>query len=507
MPRLPSSARRILLRLAAAQLSRRRVLLRYREAGGRWARRAAEVVSLAFDSPRWLVAAWCPGLSSLRVLDVARVSGVEPLGERAGPPPAGFDPVDFAVHRFLDPAAGPVRRLELTLDHRAAALARALIPTSRTRSRGGRAVCVVRASRPEVVARLAISLGPAGALDSPGPMATSPVATRQKPAEARLLGLASWILEQPEPVTREQVYQAFPDDYRGAAAAAEKKFSRDKDALRRLGFNLEVVPLGKQGPGYAIDPRSCPLPATDFTPEESAVLWTAGTAALRLSLHPLREELESAFRKLVLGARGLPPGAASTDELSADATPDAERHLVVLIDGWERRRRVRIRYWRASTGEAVEREVDVYGWASRRGEWLFAGYCHLRKAVRVFYVSRVRSVGAARGARDGGYAIPATFDIRRWSRQQVWDYELHPPRTAVVRLRGPLARIARQLLPGARLETDPSGARLARLEVRNLRGLVRQALAWGPDAELVEPEEGRGMAREMLSSLATWSAP
>jgi proteasome accessory factor B len=43
---------------------------------------------------------------------------------------------------------------------------------------------------------------------------------------------------------------------------------------------------------------------------------------------------------------------------------------------------------------------------------------------------------------------------------------------------------------------------VARLEVRNLRGLVRQALAWGPEAELLEPAEGRAMAREMLATLA-----
>jgi hypothetical protein len=31
---------------------------------------------------------------------------------------------------------------------------------------------------------------------------------------------------------------------------------------------------------------------------------------------------------------------------------------------------------------------------------------------------------------------------------------------------------------------------------------VRQALAWGPEAELVEPAEGRAMAREILAALS-----
>ncbi len=47
---------------------------------------------------------------------------------------------------------------------------------------------------------------------------------------------------------------------------------------------------------------------------------------------------------------------------------------------------------------------------------------------------------------------------------------------------------------------------MARLEVRNLRGLVRQALAWGPEAEVLEPEEARATAREILGSVVRTDA-
>jgi predicted DNA-binding transcriptional regulator YafY len=130
------------------------------------------------------------------------------------------------------------------------------------------------------------------------------------------------------------------------------------------------------------------------------------------------------------------------------------------------------------------------------------GWCHLRKGVRIFYLSRVRALKVNTGGGKGGdYAIPRDFDVRRWSRQEIWDYDVHAPTEATVRFRGSLARIARQLLPSAKVSTAQDGARMARLEVRNLRGLVRQALAWGPEAELVSPEEGRAMAREILTGL------
>ncbi len=174
------------------------------------------------------------------------------------------------------------------------------------------------------------------------------------------------------------------------------------------------------------------------------------------------------------------------------------------MDAWERRKRVTIAYWRVATDEVVERQLDVHGWASRRGEWIVVGHDSLRNAVRVFHVSRIRKlkVNTVR-AQNPDYSVPADFDIRRWSRQQIWDYDVHAPQPAVVRFRGSLARIAKQLLPAASVTTDEAGFRVARLEVRNLRGLVRQILAWGPETELVEPAEGRPGSRASWSERAS----
>ena len=175
----------------------------------------------------------------------------------------------------------------------------------------------------------------------------------KKPHEARLLRLAAWILEQSEPVTRGQIYAAFPDEYRGKADTAERKFSRDKDALKRLGFNLETEELGgrEEQTGYAIDARSSSLPSIDLGADEAAAVWTAGVGALRLSQHPLREELESALRKLVVGTKR-PPAASGRHRGARDrgeravgeARPEArgrlgaaEAHPHLLLAGRERR--------------------------------------------------------------------------------------------------------------------------------------------------------------------------
>ncbi len=340
-------------------------------------------------------------------------------------------------------------------------------------------------------------------------MPAQPGKARKAPtAEARLLGLASWIIAQGEPVTRSRIYAQFKRHYGGSAAAKEKKFGRDKQDLERLGFVLLGEPLGtgqEEQYGYRIDARASSLRGVDLTPDEAAVVWTAGVSALRLSDHPLRDELENALRKLAMATRALPPRASDPADLGGDGTrPDGGKTLEKLVRAWERRKRVRLEYYRVTSDELTVRDVDLYGWARRRGEYILVGHCHLRGALRLFYLSRVQAVSPNTkrpGAPD--YVIPEDFDIRTWTRQEIWDYRVHAPVAAAVRVSGSLVKLAPQLFPDdVPLEREESGARVARLQVRNLRGLVRQALAWGPEAEVLEPPEARALARELLDGLA-----
>jgi predicted DNA-binding transcriptional regulator YafY len=324
---------------------------------------------------------------------------------------------------------------------------------------------------------------------------------KQKDPRSRLLRLATWLVRKGE-ATREELYAAFSKDYGSDAVANEKKWTRDKRDLRKLGIPIVFVEEEGEKGVYLVDRTSCALPKLEFEPEQAAVIWTAGQAALRTHDHPLREDLEVALRKLVVGAKGLPPKAATLETDGVVLEPEQVRDwLEVLTDAVERRKQVKLAY-RKPGGEVTERRVDVYGYAWRRGQWIFVGHCHLRNAVRVFLLERVQSLALApANKKKPDYHIRDDFDVRTWSRQEPWDYLVHEPREVRVCFRGSLAKIAPQLLPQAELSREPDNARVARLVVRNLRGLVRQALAWGPEAEVLEPPDARQMAREMLAGL------
>lgn len=518
-PRLTPLAGRTLRSLARARCTSRAVRLHLRGEPPAGSRLTATVLALAHDAPRWLAATLVHEQGALRVLDLDQIRDATPSRARARPAPAAFDALAFAAGNYLGWGAAPERRFSLRPVRGWGGLVGALLPTAaKVRCPGQPPTWQLRGAGERVLLSLAGSLGLPAAIESAPPLPRSRTVPTVDTAAVRCLRLASWLLSQSEPVSRERIYAAFPEEYAGQASAKEKKFGRDKNALKDLGFAIETVELGTkdEAQGYLVDAHACALPAIEFTADEAALLWAAGAGALRLSDHPLRAELENALRKLIIGGKGLPPRAlGAEDGVAAEGEPEAGtreqrqrraqqgKWLAKLDEARQLRKRLTIDYWRAGSGEVVTRQVDVYGWASRRGEWIFVGHCHLRGGVRIFYLSRCRALkmNGVR-AQDPDYQIPDDFDVRRWSRQQLWDYQVHPPLEAALRLRGSLARIARVLLPEARITSEADGSRTARLQVRNLRGLVRQALAWGPEAELTAPPEGRAMAREILAPLA-----
>ena len=327
-----------------------------------------------------------------------------------------------------------------------------------------------------------------------------PGVKQREPAQ-RLMEVASWVLANGPSFKTADVFGAFPDYTRNGPAAAEKQWTRDKDRLEKLGLPIRYVEHDHE---YVVHRDEFQLPAIRFPADERAVLGMAAQAVLRLSGNPLQAELVSALRKLRCADPDAPAELAlPMSRREEDLDPAREHQVEVTIrDALFHRKRVHMRYFTVWSGTEAERDVDLYGLGWRRGTWFFVGFCHLRQALRVFYPSRVReiSINTEKPA-SPDYDIPPDFDIRQFVAQKEWDYWVHSPREAVVHLRGGLAHIATSLLPKAALEPRPDGTVCARLRVRNLGALVRQCLAWGPDAELIAPEDGRQRATAMLSLL------
>ncbi len=347
-----------------------------------------------------------------------------------------------------------------------------------------------------------------------GPISAAKFARPMQKAE-RLLDLAAFLLRAAEPVSWREIQEQFPDDYGGSPDAAIRKFERDKADLLDLGSPVRWSSLDEDLPaGYVIDRDEFYLPNLELAPEDLALLYLAGSAALAQGAFPYARDLAHALNKLSFAARA--PGTSETAALAArnlsraedDRAGDGEdgsiaRKLEELSAAVAAKKRVHIVYLGAERRTRTEREVDPYGLYQARGAWHLVGHCHLRGALRSFHLGRIEELRRNPASpRTADFAVPASFSLREVATRETWEYDIHPPQRCTVRLESPVSPEARDSFgPRAHLR-DEEGAVVVEVTATNAEALVRHVLALGERAEIVSPRALRERARAILAGLS-----
>jgi proteasome accessory factor B len=319
----------------------------------------------------------------------------------------------------------------------------------------------------------------------------------------RLLDLVALLLDAKGPLSFAQLREAFPQDYAGSDDAAERKFERDKAELLELGIPLTFVPPLDEAPGgYALDKGAYYLPEAGLSPEELALLYAAGSAALASGAFPGQQDLAHALRKVAFLAEG--PLASPRVRLELGTLADTRElpaRLELLWGAIGQRKSVDLEYASPRAATPTRRRVDPWGLALRRGVWTLVGYCHLRQGVRAFHVHRVRTLALnPLRPRSADFEVPADFRLDDHVAAWPWQHRLHAPLEVVVRLSGDLAALAPRVLPGPAREA-PDGVRVT-VRATFLDGLVSYLLSLGPGAVVEAPPEAverlRAAARRVL---------
>jgi proteasome accessory factor B len=324
----------------------------------------------------------------------------------------------------------------------------------------------------------------------------------------RLLDLAAFLLRAAEPVSWREIQEQFAEDYGGSGEAAIRKFERDKADLLELGIPVRYVAGDEDLPsGYLIDKDEFYLPDLKLPPEDLALLYLAGSAALASGTFPSSRDLAHAMNKLSFAARA--PGASEAAALATrhlsggdEAVPPAGL-LEDLSRALAQRKRVHLTYAGAERQARTEREVDPYGLFQRGGAWFLTGWCHLREDLRTFHLARVEALtvnGAA--PRTPDFTPRPGFSLAEVATRETWEFTVHAPLRCKVRLEPPIPPEVRAAFgPRARFKED-GAALLVELDATNGEGLVRHVLSLGERAELLAPKALRDRAREILAGLA-----
>lgn len=315
----------------------------------------------------------------------------------------------------------------------------------------------------------------------------------------RLLDLVALFLDAGKPVSFDEVRDAFPDEYAGSFDTAQRKFERDKAELLELGLPITFQQAtDERRAGYSIDRNAYYLPEVGLAPEELAVLYAAGSAALATGAFPGRQDLAHALRKVGFFADGpLPAPRVRVDLSDVGGARELPGRLELLWTAINTRKFVELEYFSPRGRAVTTRKVDPWGLALRRGVWNLVGFCHLRQATRTFHVHRIRAATLnPRSPKAPDFTVPADFRADAHVAHWPWQHRLHEPLDVKLELRGELAPLAEQLFA---VPVDRAGG-VASLSVTatDLDGLVATVLSLGAEARVVAPEQAVQRVREQL---------
>ena len=327
----------------------------------------------------------------------------------------------------------------------------------------------------------------------------------------RLLDLAALLLRASEPVSWREIQEQFPEDYGGKGEAAIRKFERDKADLLELGIPVRYAAGDEDLPaGYHIDKDEFYLPDLRLPPEDLALLYVAGSAALAQGTFPYARDLAHALNKLSFAARA--PGASeaaavATRRLSTDAGAGGPGVVAQWLEELSRaiahKKRAHLVYLGAERRTPTERDVDPYGLFQRSGAWFLVGFCHLRSDIRTFHLSRIErlTVNAA-APRTPDFTIRKDFSIAELAAREPWEYHVHAPVRCRVRLDTPVSEEVLASFGLRRKAKEEEGGVVVEVEATNAEGFLRHVLSLGERAEILGPKALRERAGGLLAALA-----
>jgi len=160
----------------------------------------------------------------------------------------------------------------------------------------------------------------------------------------------------------------------------------------------------------------------------------------------------------------------------------------------------------AKPGEAAnsERRIDPYHAVNFQGEWYLIGYCHMREAMRIFAISRIKRAKTLASS----FSIPADFNPDDFTDSHFG--LIRSDRQHQVKIRFS-ARIApyiaeRDRQPGQTMARQANGDLILSFSTHHLLGVKRWVLSWGCEAEALAPIELRAeIRREIRKNLQAYN--
>ena len=198
----------------------------------------------------------------------------------------------------------------------------------------------------------------------------------------------------------------------GAFETSTKTAQRDIEFMRdRLLCPLDYDPSQK---GYYYDDDTFSLPMVYLSSGELSSLLIARKMLQDISGGYIGEEISSIVDKITnVLTKHMSMGDRIDDTFSfqlIEYSPVSDTVFKAILEGCLKQGCLTFTYYSPGREEKSSRTVDPYHLFNYMGTWHLIGYCHLRKEIRDFALSRISEAKVL----TDSFKIPADFDFNKY---------------------------------------------------------------------------------------------
>lgn len=292
----------------------------------------------------------------------------------------------------------------------------------------------------------------------------------------------------------------------GEWEVSAKTIQRDIDYLRdELGAPIAYDPLRH---GYYFTEENFSLPAISISESDLFNVCIAQNVLRQFRNTPLFEKLSSIFEKLrdsLSGKTSIDPSWMHERILVFPEASTCVQSKIwdTIAHGIRDNHRISIEHCSPAPrepGNSTSRTVDPYYLVSYKGEWYLSAYCHHRKAIRTFAVSRITQAKVL----DDNFRMPGSMTARRMFGDQfgiIWKDKFHKVRIRFTSEVAPYIR-ERQWHATQRIQERRDGGIVLEFTTNHINEVKDWVLSWGGGATALAPQTLVDKTRQSLLQAA-----
>jgi predicted DNA-binding transcriptional regulator YafY len=296
--------------------------------------------------------------------------------------------------------------------------------------------------------------------------------------------------------------------YPNATSLAEQFEISAKTAQRDIDFMRDrlLCPLDYDSSqkGYYYNDDTFSLPMVYLSSEELSALLIARKMLQDISGGSIGDEISSIVDKITNILKKHSVVADQIDDAFSfqliEYSPAPEAVFKAVLEGCLKKKCLSFTYYSPATEEKSERTVEPYHLFNYMGTWHTIGYCHLRKEIRDFALSRI----SAAEVLNESFEIPAEFDFKRYFLSTFGLYKGKSTQEVTLRFTPEKSKWIKGQIwhKDQKVKLLKDGSLEISFPVSDFSEIKREILKHGDEVEVIKPKNLRNLIKAEAEKIA-----